>query len=66
VAVTEQARTTKREDTDMHEDDGYDGIQYDTFNGPRASYRCVLCGETYPRPERLNSRNECADCVGAS
>ena len=50
----------------MYEDDDYDGVQYDTFNGPRAAYRCVLCGETYPRPERLNNRNECADCVGAA
>ena len=43
--------------------DDYDGIQYDTFNGPRAAYRCVLCGETYPRGERLNRYNECAECV---
>ena len=50
----------------MYEDDDYDGVQYDTFNGPSAAYRCVLCGETYPRPERLNNRNECVECTDAA
>jgi hypothetical protein len=47
-------------------DNDFDGVQYDTFNGPAAAYRCVLCGETYPRSERLNSRNECTECTDAA
>lgn len=44
-------------------DEDYDGVQYDTFNGPQESYRCVLCGDVYPRRERLNDASECIECV---